>query len=190
VCTITRGKEGTIALVRRHDADHSHALWQVVWEKGDYVHSKDFGLYFSDALTFYDKIKGKRKGVTLRCKNISFEPPLKYADHVPLYKMKRVRGLKKKVQVGWKVKYPLTYTVRMMLVNRRGLWWCPYCIKFRRFELHKWSEIEGIRMDQPAYRCPTCEISNYDGSVKRFNPIAAVLEMKLRRRRRKKRGRR
>jgi hypothetical protein len=159
-----------------------------VWEKDEDIYSKDFGLYLHDALALYDKLKGKRKNVTLRCMNVAFEPPLKYADHEPVYRLKRVRGLRKKVAVGLRVKYPLTYTSRMMKVNRKGLWWCPYCIKFRRFEKRAGFEYEDIWVDQAGLYCPICDISNYDGGVRRFNPMATLIELRRKRKKKGKRG--
>jgi hypothetical protein len=60
--------------------------------------------------------------------------------------------------------------------NQKGIWWCPYCIKLRRFEF---TETER----GPEMFCPVCGCGNYLFEVRRHNPHAAIIEMHKRQRR-------
>jgi hypothetical protein len=87
---------------------------------------------------------------------------------------------------------PERYHESMMAYNKEGIWWCPYCMKMRRFEKRAWYEIEGkLIADDPKYYCPMCDISHSDGMVRKYNPLAqAIMNRKKSRGRNKKRGRR
>lgn len=82
---------------------------------------------------------------------------------------------------------PERYRDKMASLNRRGVWWCPYCMKLRRFEKRAWSESwhtpDEIEPSEPAYYCPMCDIPHGDWSVRRWNPLAARLYEGLTRRR-------
>src|SRR5450755_1243432 len=63
------------------------------------------------------------------------------------------------------------YTDEEMLeLNMQGRWWCPYCIKLRKFYR---DTDEGRKI---VMKCPVCEITNYNFHVKRWNPKAKTLE--------------
>lgn len=72
---------------------------------------------------------------------------------------------------------PEKYMGKMAALNRQGLWWCPFCMKLRRFEKTHWREIDGdmYTVDDAVYRCPMCETGHSSWDVRRWNPIASRL---------------
>lgn len=165
------------------------ARWSVAWiTKGD-RYERDCGGDLAEALRLYALlIKAGKTGATLRCMNVAFPPPVKYADREAVYKRRR----RKLVKVGERTIMPPRYMDRMDILNRKGAWWCPYCIKLRKFEKRGGFEYEGIWVEKPAYYCPMCDVSSRDNGVIRFNPVAVRLMAGRRSkgRRQKKRGRR
>ncbi len=163
-----------------------HVNWEVLWiTPAGKVKRVPFGHDYVRALGVYTKAvaQGKR-AVTLRSKNMPFPPPLKYADveKVPLGRSKRTG----KIVYETRRSDPPRYLVRMMTLNRRGIWWCPYCMKLRKFAKRNGMRVQGIWVEEPHYACPMCGASHK--LVRRYNPIAAQLE--ARRGRRRSRSRR
>jgi hypothetical protein len=74
-----------------------------------------------------------------------------------------------------KVREAVTRTP-MLAANRKGIYWCPYCREFRKFQLQHEYYYDGQRIPEPDKRgglyCPMCGISHRDMHVRRFNPIA------------------
>lgn len=124
------------------------ALWQVVWHAKGKWHLHDVGDDFFEAQRLLVKLAAAgRAGVGIRCANIGFAPPSKYID--PQQR-------------------------KLAAVNRKGLWWCPFCVRFRRFEkVDGWYDKElGGYNPGVAMCCPVCDISHRNGHVLRWNPIA------------------
>jgi hypothetical protein len=149
-----------------------HVRWQVFWvaKKGKkkYIVEKEFGNDLTGAIALYTKAKAAGKPfVTLRSKNVAFPPPAKYQPHleweVQKKKVKRngkyyIR--KKRVQVE---------VTPMVIVNHRGVVWCPYCREFRHFLKQDAFRFEGILVPKPGYYC-LCGISSENGMIRRYNP--------------------
>lgn len=145
------------------------ARWQVCWlGKSGKIQRKDFEHNFSEALDLYGKlVVGERKFVTLRCCNISFPPPDKFADREEVVVIRNGKRYK-----GQKMIEPRMYHERMHGANVKGAWWCPYCIKMRKFVRRNFTMFEGIRINEASMNCPVCGISHRDCGVQRYNPIA------------------
>lgn len=153
------------------------AKWEVMWLRRGAVVRKDCGSDLAEALRILELVKGAgRKGATLRSKNIAFPPPAKYADteQVPIGRSKRTR----KIVYAERTIEPPQYLTTMRSLNKRGVWWCPYCMKMRRFTRVKGFELDGIWVDKVQYVCPLCGVSH--GLVRRFNPLAAEIDMRRR----------
>lgn len=140
------------------------AKWEVLWvttKGGKRIVSMDFDDDFVAALELYLKAKQAEKPLaTLRCKNVGFPPPEKCEGKMAGY-------------------------------NKQGVWWCPYCMQLRRFEKRGWTEVDDTPFSsEPTYFCPICDISQYDGHVIRYNPLARKLQNARRTRGRKRSGRR
>lgn len=165
-----------------------HAKWQVAWinPKGKLV-KHDFGTDFPKALELYTKAqRARRKAVTLRSKNVAFPPPREWADTETVI----VRKGGKKYR-GRKTKEPLEYREKMRATNRRGVWWCPFCISFRKFRSRKGYRVDGVFVEDALHSCPVCDISDRHGSVQKYNPLAIELSLrKSGRRRSRSRSRR
>lgn len=136
--------------------------WEVLWIKKGRVVGKDCGADFAEALRIYGlALQAGKKGATLRCKNMSFAPPEKYADHETIVVTRGGKRYKKTVVI-----YPYVYHHRMTEMNLKGIWWCPYCVKMRRFT-------KKDRITGPVMECPMCKASNQLGTVKMYNPHAS-----------------
>jgi hypothetical protein len=79
---------------------------------------------------------------------------------------------------------------KMMAFNRRGAFWCPYCMEMRRFE-----KLDGFHSESGAwvevaqyYCCPMCGISLKHSLVASYNPLAMQLTMPKQKRLRKGKG--
>lgn len=149
------------------------ARWEVIISGKAKTVRKKFGADLAGAVALYGKAVGKfgTKRVTLRCCNIAIPPPPELQPHE---KLVRVKGKKK----------PMAVLVRPLnaLNKSKGIWWCPYCMKLRRFV-----ERRGLRKEDGSgweyenaykfHRCPVCHISHKDGGVRRWNPIATRILM-------------
>lgn len=154
------------------------ARWAVAWVRKGKVLRKDFGPDLSDAMALYDKLlRADRKGVTLICANMSFPPPLRLQPHdAKKIEIKVVRGKRRRVRV------PI-YVIPMRQLNAKGIWWCPHCIKLRRFEKTSGSYVDDIWLPGEAWRCPICGIPHRDFSVQKWNPTAQRIAAEQPRRR-------
>lgn len=136
-------------------------MWQ--GKHGNIV-CKEYDEDFAEALEAYTKLKvaGKRM-VTLRCANVGFPPP----DRVLHHEVKKYRIVTRNRKKYKKAYYE--WVDLMPQYNSQGIWWCPYCIKFRRFEQSN----EGNKV---IMTCPVCGVTNYNWHVRRWNPQAKTIE--------------
>lgn len=162
----------------------------MIWVKSDgTLKQVRCGFDFSKALKIYTlAVKQQKRAATLRSDNVGFPPPLKFADTmlVPIGRSKRTRKIvHKRVLIE-----PPQYQTKMRKLNIRGVFWCPYCIKPRKFTRRKGYYVDNVWCEDPRLCCPVCNISHRDGHVARFNPIAVELAFRQGRTRGKKRRRR
>ncbi len=149
-------------------ASAERARWELVWvSKKGRIKRKDFGDDFSGALQgFAEGQREQLRFLTLRCKNVGFPPPPELRPRTIVFNPpKRING-------------DLVYqaTVRPMAKrNRAGVWWCPYCIKLRKFTKKTGFMIDGIEVKDEALACPVCSITHRDGHVRKWNPQAVEL---------------
>lgn len=157
-------------------ADAQQWNWEVLWVAKGRRQRKDFGHDIAGARELENKLlRAGRKDVTLRCKNYGFPPPEKYQPYHVI-----VRRGKKRFRAT---------RVPMKALNLRGIFWCPYCMKLRRFKTVSGFVLEGIRMEEKRHICPVCHINVSDRHVKIHNPLAGRIEYDLRGRSGKKKGR-
>jgi hypothetical protein len=135
-----------------------------MWVRKGQIYERKFYHELGEALKTLELLKkAGRTGATLRCCNVGHPPP----EH--LLRDPVVDVVKK----GGKRFKRTRYVNRMRELNARGIWWCPYCMKLRRFER---------RVDEGRYQmyCPMCDISTRDRHVWRWNPQAQILEFRKR----------
>lgn len=150
------------------DGVSTRAQWQVLWINKGRIQRKDFEHDLSGALELYGKVLvAERKGATLRCCNMGFPPPDKYADREEIIVIRDGRRFK-----GRKLIIPRVYRDTMNTLNARGIFWCPYCITMRKFKRKEFFRLEGIKVEEPSMNCPMCDISHRDGNVMKYNPTA------------------
>lgn len=159
-------------LVTAYNDAPARARWQVLWIDGKRIVREEFGHDLLLAVKRYAELAGKHRGVTLRCKNFAFPPPDKYADREVV--VVRVGGKRKR---GLRILQPLQYQSRMLSLNRRGIWWCPYCCELRKFVRHGSFKSHGQWVGEEAMCCPMCGATHRDFSVRRYNPLSVVIEM-------------
>lgn len=151
-----------------HTANNAseRARWQVLWvDPAGKVRRKEFEHDLASAVDAYCRLRAAgRRMVTLRCANLQFAPPDKYADREAVVVIRNGRKFK-----GKKISEPRRYQTRMMELNRQGIWWCPYCIALRRF-----AKKDG---DYPALACPMCGATHR--LVGRFNPMADYVTVRV-----------
>lgn len=171
------------------EANATRVRWQILWVSKGRVHRKDFDHDLSAAVELYTKLLiGERKGVTLRSCNMGFPPPDKYADWETDRFEIITRGRKRyKRPLPDLLIEPREYRHRMHAINVKGWWWCPYCMKLRRFErreghigkvvpgFHEGKAVEWVMRawSDPHMACPMCGASHNDWNVAHYNPIAA-----------------
>lgn len=156
--------------------------WSVLWEAGDSILHHRCGNDLDEAIRVYNlAIKAGRHNVTLRCDNVGLPPPEKFQR----MERRNIGGQTKKEEKWVRV------LVVMEAANKRGIFWCPYCRKFRRFGHQFNFYVEGRWARHPnkagMMACPTCGISHRDFHVRKWNPHAAAFYARETRR---KRGRR
>lgn len=148
----------------------TRAHWEVRWAvrkrgKTRWV-VKKCGQDFSEALRVYELAKdGGRLAVTLRCANMAFPPPDKYADPKYIIVTRKVKGKTKRFKQRDGILIPREYSHKMHEVNLSGMWWCPYCIKFRKFA-------KMNRHGNAVMACPVCQVSHEMATVRKYNPVA------------------
>lgn len=137
--------------------------WSVFWysaKRGKYVR-KRFGEDIGAAIKFFGENQ-QRKGITLHPDNHGYPPPKRITEHErTTWSVVTRKGKKYKKKV-------VTVVNLMNEYNRKGIWWCSYCVKLRRFEL--------IQTEHgPEMYCPVCKVSHR--LVKQHNPQASAIEM-------------
>jgi hypothetical protein len=161
------------------------AKWEVLWIKDRKIHRKDCGTDLTEGIRLYMMLKGKRSGVTLRCKNFGSPPPLRLQSRIVQYKVlerldrpRIVRRNGKRYRKTHETVIKRGLYVPMKKKNRDGIWWCPYCRELRRFVKKKYIEVEltpggrTTQIHEPGMYCPMCGVSHRDHSVRKWNPIA------------------
>ena len=161
--------------------------WAVMWVKGDRIIEKWCDDDFPEARRIEAlAIKAGKTGATLRCANYFFPPPEKLRPHEKtVIRVKKVKGKKKRLK-----KYVWVEPLRDL--NARGIFWCGYCIKLRRFEKRDGFILEDSEIFVPrqALYCPMCGITHEHGPVKKWNPKANQITFRRMRRGKGNRGRR
>lgn len=143
------------------------AKWSVLWvgknKKGKtQIFERDCGYDLTEAVRIRDLcVKGGKKSVTLRCKNTGFPPPERLMPH-PQYVVVEKKGKRYKKRVG--TINPLSE------LNLQGIYWCPFCMKVRKFVHRDGFWIEGIWVDKKGLYCPMCDIYFGNHHVRRWNP--------------------
>jgi hypothetical protein len=166
--------------------------WEVFWvvQKGGRraLVVKDFENDLSGAIDLYSKAKRAGKPfATLRSKNVAFPPPKKYQPRIEIEKKKVRRGRKIFIKRTEVIVTP------MVIVNHRGIVWCPYCREFRKFSKQDGFRLqddermrpfrvraEGIYVQQPGYYC-ICGINSEHGMVRKYNPLPPTVARRIRR---------
>lgn len=155
------------------DGTPQRARWEVLWIKDRRIIRKDFGTDLQGAVDLYARVSGKRRGVTLRCRNMGFPPPDRLADREEVIVRHNGRRVK-----GKRIIEPKRYVETMDALNRRGVWWCPYCRQLRRFVRRNGYHFEGHWIERAGMHCPMCGVSQSDFHVRRYNPITLMIEMR------------
>lgn len=159
------------------------ANWEVLWIKDGRIQRKDCGHDLVEALRIRDlALEGGRKAVTLRCKNFGFAPPVELQPRVvtvkvPLDPPKIIRRNGKRYKKTHERKDMLKIPLKQK--NVEGIWWCPYCMKLRRFKKTNSFKVDGITVRDVRHVCPMCGISHRDHNVRRWNPVATKLFYQL-----------
>ena len=146
-----------------HNMTGAHARWAVLWidPRGEWQ-VKEFENDFVGATEVYLKVKGKRRGATLLCRNVGFPPPEKLRPRVVGYKKRRrSSGQVEKVPV---MRDPLE------TLNRNGWLWCPYCREMRQFKRKRGYFVDDIFVHEPNVQCPVCGITTENHHVRKHNP--------------------
>lgn len=164
------------------------ARWEVIWwnKKTKQFSTIEFDNDLASAEELYARaVAADKPFATLRCTNVGFPPPKKYRPRVvKKLKKERVRGKVKKTVVELEVE-------PMVEVNMKGIWWCPYCRKMRKFrnqdgftysyqDTDYWVDAQGMY-------CPVCEISHTNHHVRKWNPHAARMSYRPQKRTRVRR---
>ena len=158
-----------------------HINWSVLWysPKKDKIIEKLCGNDFAEALRVYNLARdGGKQRVTLRSCNVGFPPPESFRE-IRLIPVEDARGKQKWVR----------RLVKMVAANKKGIFWCPYCITFRKFEIVQIRQTEWGPEEDESLICPMCGISHRDFHVRKWNPTAARMYGSFRKRRPKKRRR-
>lgn len=141
-----------------------NARWEALWVAGGKVIRKDCGTDLAEAVRIYTlAVQAGKRAATLRCKNVAFPPPDKY------YR----RPVRRKEKVNGRTVIVTDYVSVMNEVNRKGAFWCPYCMQLRKFVRRKGFEVSGVWVSEPHYACPICGVTHTNFAVKRFNPVAS-----------------
>lgn len=132
------------------------ARWSVMWKRKGKLFERRFGTDLVSAEELRDLLVSKGvRNATLRCTNVGFPPPAKYH---PRYVWVEKKGRRRQV-----------YRVPMRKVNAAGLFWCPYCRRFRKFREGQ-DRLHGRR--RPYLACPWCRVRHTNHHVSQHNPLA------------------
>lgn len=141
--------------------------WEVIWMHNGQVKRKKFGADLAGAVVLYTKaVQAGKRGATLRCANVGWPPP---AELQPHERVVRLKGKKKPTKVR--------VTPMRKLNRERGLWWCPYCMKLRKFVHRTNTKVGGVTLRTNAWGCQVCGVTTKDSHVQRWNPLALEVEM-------------
>jgi hypothetical protein len=158
------------------------ARWEVIWwnKKKKRFTVMEFGNDLASAEDLYARVLGAEKPfATLRCTNVGFPPPEKYRPFIR--KERQERGTKIVKRRGKRVRVKIIKTVEvevtpMAEVNLKGVWWCPYCRKMRKFRRQDgmtYSDSSGdYYLDGVVWCCPVCSITHTNHHVRKWNPAA------------------
>jgi hypothetical protein len=161
-------------------ASGKHIRWAVLWAVPDgHTYSivrKDFEHDLDGAMDLYMRAKaaGKRLA-TLMSPNCAFAPPKKYLPYTRrAVELREVKVLRKGRQVTRKKKVLVTKDIIPMEgLNRKGIFWCPYCREMRKFQMQSgMTTTEGNWMEAPGLYCPMCGVSHRLMPVRQYNPHA------------------
>jgi hypothetical protein len=155
-------------------------LWVVPDDEEDYrIVRKEFEGDLDGAIDLFNKAKAKgRRMVTLMSPNTAFPPPVKWRPSTKRrVVVKEVRVLRKGRYVKKRKKVLETYyDIPMERLNRKGIFWCPYCRQMRKFQRQTgMTSTEGNWMEAPGMYCPMCGVSHRLKPVRDWNPHAARL---------------
>lgn len=142
------------------DNTNRNARWSVMWVAKGKIHEKKVGTDFTEALRLY--------GMLIRGGR---KAPTLRCTNVGFAPPPKTRKL-------------------MRAYNLKGAWWCPYCIKLRKFTKIKGYRLDGVWVDDVHFSCPMCKISHRDSHVHRHNPLAQTLAYRKRTRGKRTNGRR
>ena len=149
--------------------------WSVIWRKKGRWVRKRFHDDFQAALSFF--LEKQTQQATLHSDNKAWPPPTRITEHEHVSWKIIKRG-------GKRYKQKTTTVVNLLHeYKNKGVWWCPYCIKLRRFAFMQTER-------GPEAYCPVCQITNYDSSTRRHNPKAVAIEYHQPQRRTRGRSRR
>lgn len=153
------------------------ARWAVLWVKDGRVIRKNFGADLSGAIQLYGKAAAaEKRGLTLLCCNMGFAPPEELQPRI-------VTGMRRGVKVTGKL-------VPLKKLNEKGIWYCPYCMKLRRFVKKAGFYLDGVWVPDARIACPMCGISHNDHHVRKWNPSAHFISSRVTDPNRKRRRRR
>lgn len=147
------------------------ARWSVYYRRKGKWKRRKFEEDFPAALKFRDSKLDLDPATTLHCDNVGFPPP-RHITHAEreeweiIRKRVKVKGVK--TMKKFKRRIVVVYN-KMDEYNRQGIWWCPYCIKLRRFK-----EIDTEEGRELC--CPVCWASHR--IVKEYNPLSLNLEQR------------
>jgi hypothetical protein len=164
-------------------ASGRHIRWAVLWvvphESSYRIIRKEFDNDLDGAIELYMKAKkGGKRLATLMSPNVAFPPPEKYRPYtrrtVEVREVRVIRqGEPKKVKRKTLVTKDI---VPMQGLNRKGIFWCPYCREMRKFQMQSgFQTTEGTFMEAPGLYCPLCGISHRVMPVRLWNPHCSRL---------------
>jgi|SRR5215469_2557387 len=136
------------------------ARWSVVWRSNGRWIEKEVDDDFGEAQRLFTLLVKNGREPQIRSLNVAFPPPKRITEHKK-YSIKMVNGKKRKT---------LRIVNRMEAFNRKGWWWCPYCVRLRKFK-------RDSDKTKVLFLCPMCGVSSRAGAVKRYNPYALVIEV-------------
>jgi hypothetical protein len=164
-------------------ASGGHIRWAVLWVVPDgssyRIIRKDFDGDLDAAIELYTKAKrGGKRLVTLMSPNVAFPPPEKYRPYTRrTVEVREVKVMRNGKYVTRKQK-TLTpkYIDPMLNLNRKGIFWCPYCREMRKFQQQAGFQNEyGTFMEAPGLYCPLCGVSHRLMPVRQWNPHCSRL---------------
>lgn len=160
------------------------AKWSVMWLAKDkkgvpVIRERKVDYDLAEAIRLHALlIKADRRGPTLRCTNVAFPPPV----HVLEHEEETIEERRVKIKGKRRTVYVRIVTVvnKMHDLNLEGIWWCPYCMKFRKFREIPWEPRNQATKGTLLF-CPMCDVSTRDFGVAKWNPLAWSLQNRKKR---------